>query len=88
MHCSFPILKPFLKNIKKENYSSLFPEETADAVTATADGYVHAVEQLIASSYMLGMIHADEEKPRNGFTAADENTEEIHDKLFLYIFAN
>ena len=65
------------KNIKKENYSSLFPEETADAVAATADGYVHAVEQLIASSYMLGMVHADEEKPRNGFTAADENAEEI-----------
>ena len=46
-------------------------------MAATADGYVHSVEQLIASSYMLGMIHADEEKPRNGFTAADENTEEI-----------
>ena len=35
------------------------------------------MEQLIASSYMLGMIHADEDKPRNGFTAADETPEEI-----------
>ena len=66
-----------IKNVKKEDYGSVFPDETADAVAASAEGYVHAVEQLIASSYMLGMIHADEEKPRNGFTAADENTEEI-----------
>ena len=60
-------------------YSTLFPEETADAVAATAASYVHAVEQLIASSYMLGMIHADEDKPRNGksITAADEAPEEI-----------
>lgn len=37
------------------------------------------MEQLIASSYMLGMIHADEDKPRNGksITAADEAPEEI-----------
>ena len=68
-----------VKNVKKEEYSTLFPEETADAVAATAEGYVHAVEQLIASSYMLGMIHADEDKPRNGksITAADEAPEEI-----------
>ena len=68
-----------VKNVKKEDYSTLFPEETADAVAATAAGYVHAVEQLIASSYMLGMIHADEDKPRNGksITAADEAPEEI-----------
>ena len=60
-------------------YSTLFPEETADAVAETAEGYVHAVEQLIASSYILGMIHADEDKPRNGksITAADEAPEEI-----------
>ena len=60
-------------------YSTLFPEETADAVAATAEGYVHAVEQLIASSYMLGMIHADEEKSQHGksITAADEAPEEI-----------
>ena len=60
-------------------YSTLFPEETADAVAATAASYVHAVEQLIASSYMLGMIHADEEKPRHGksITASDEAPEEI-----------
>ena len=68
-----------VKNVKKEEYSTLFPEETASAVAATADGYVHAVEQLIASSYMLGMIHADEEKSRNGksITASDEAPEEI-----------
>ncbi|MDY2756451.1 MAG: phage minor head protein [Candidatus Treponema excrementipullorum] len=68
-----------IKNVKKEDYGSVFPEETADAVAATAEGYVHAVEQLIASSYMLGMIHADEEKPRKdkSFTAADEAQEEI-----------
>ena len=60
-------------------YSTLFPKETADAVAATAASYVHAVEQLIASSYMLGMIHADEEKSRHGksITAADEAPEEI-----------
>ena len=60
-------------------YSTLFPDETADAVAETAEGYVHAVEQLIASSYMLGMIHADEEKPRHGksITASDEAPEEI-----------
>ena len=48
-------------------------------MATSAEGYVHAVEQLIASSYMLGMIHADEEKPRNGksITAADEAPEEI-----------
>ena len=68
-----------VKNVKKEEYSTLFPEETASAVAATADGYVHAVEQLIASSYILGMIHADEEKSRNGksITASDEAPEEI-----------
>ena len=66
-----------VKNVKKEDYGSVFPDETADAVAETEEGYVHAVEQLIASSYMLGMIHADEEKPRNGFTAADEAPEEI-----------
>lgn len=68
-----------VKNVKKEDYGSIFPEETEDAVAATAEGYVHAVEQLIASSYMLGMIHADEDNPRNGksMTAADEAQEEI-----------
>lgn len=37
------------------------------------------MEQLIASSYMLGIIHADEDKPRKNksFTAADEAPEEI-----------
>ena len=45
----------------------------------TAEGYVHAVEQLVASSYMLGMIHADEDRPRNGrsVSAADAGAEEI-----------
>ena len=68
-----------IKNVKKEDYGSVFPVETADAVAATAEGYVHSVEQLIASSYMLGMIHADEDKPRKdkSFTAADEAPEEI-----------
>ena len=66
-----------VKNVKKEDYSTLFPEETADAVAATAAGYVHAVEQLIASSYMLGMIHADEDKHGKSITAADEAPEEI-----------
>lgn len=68
-----------IKNVKKEDYGSVFPDETAEAVATSAEGYVHAVEQLIASSYMLGMIHADEEKPRNGksITAADEAPEEI-----------
>ena len=68
-----------IKNVKKEDYGAVFPDETADAVAETAEGYVHAVEQLIASSYMLGMIHADEEKPRHGksITASDEAPEEI-----------
>ena len=68
-----------IKTVKKEDYGSVFPEETADAVAASSEGYVHAVEQLIASSYMLGMIHADEDKPRKdkSFTAADEAPEEI-----------
>ena len=68
-----------IKNVKKEDYGSVFPDETADAVAATAEGYVHAVEQLIASSYMLGMLHADEDNPQKdkSFTAADEAPEEI-----------
>ena len=68
-----------IKNVKKEDYGAVFPDETEDAVAATAEGYVHAVEQLIASSYMLGMIHADEDNPRKdkSFTAADEAQEEI-----------
>ena len=34
--------------------------------------FVHAVEKLILSSYLLGMIHADEERPGKVINAADD----------------
>lgn len=33
---------------------------------------MHAVEKLVLSSYLLGMIHADEERPRKEINAADD----------------
>ena len=69
-------IKPHLKKILNDYLNSVKNGSKAELnkpyyVKDDAD-FVHSVEKLVLSSYLLGMIHADEERPGKEINAADD----------------
>ena len=62
----------FLDEVKNVQTADELEEKAAQHIASIAPGsaYVHAVEQLIASAYLLGALHANDGAP--GVSAADE----------------
>ena len=62
----------FLDKVKNVKTADELEEKAAQHIAGIAPDtvYVHAVEQLIASAYLLGALHADDGAP--GVSAADE----------------
>ena len=56
------VLQQYLNTVKNANKSDLEKPFTADA---TAD-FVHAIENCIGSSLLLGRLHAEEERTKIG----------------------
>ena len=62
------ILIRYLNTVKSGKKSALNKQFVVD----DDEDFVHAVEKLVLSSYLLGMIHADEERPGKEINAADD----------------